>query len=85
MRSWHRVTRIPHEGKTPPTRFNAKKHEERFLKVLLSRLPDVEREGRRLLAPVVDKETNLVVAMAVTQVRKHHPFHSISSIHEGRA
>ena len=45
------MTRIPHEGKTPPIRYNTDKH-ERFLRALLDDMADLEEEARVLFKKV---------------------------------
>jgi len=62
---WGRVTRIPHEGKTPPITFNTQKH-ERFLNTLLSHTKDLEKTAKPILHQAADKDKN-IIAMALNQ------------------
>jgi hypothetical protein len=61
---WARVTRIPHEGKTPPIQVNTNKH-ERFVRTLIHHMGPLEAAARPLLAQAA--KDNFIIAMAVTQ------------------
>lgn len=59
---WRRVTRIPHEGKTPPIKSNTDRHEA-FLRALLNNLEDLETVAEPILRRAANNN-NVVVAMA---------------------
>ena len=57
------MTRIPHEGKTPPIKSNTDRHEA-FLRILLDNIEDLEATAAPILRRAAGT-SNVVIAMAL--------------------